>query len=82
MPAASMARTADARLCIFHKNVPDMIAKITTALSAKGVNIENMVNSGRKGCPLAYTMIDMDAVPDGLLDAIGSIEGIKRIRIV
>ena len=82
MPAAKMARTADARLCIFHKNVPDMIAKITTALSAKGVNIENMVNSGRKGCPLAYTMIDMDAVPDGLLDAMSSIEGIKRIRIV
>jgi len=82
MPRATMARTSDARLCIFHKNVPDMIAKITAVLSTKGVNIENMVNSGLKNRPLAYTMIDMDRVPDGLADAIKQIDGVTRIRII
>ena len=82
MPKATMARTADARLCVFHKNVPDMIAKITTALSSKSVNIENMVNSGMKNRPLAYTMIDMDRVPDGLYEAIKAIDGVTRVRII
>ena len=82
MPRAVMARTGDARLCVFHRNIPDMIAKITTLLSSMGVNIENMVNSGKKGFPIAYTMIDMDNVPDGLYEAVMSIPDVKRVRII
>ena len=82
MPQAVMPRNGDPRLCVIHKNVPDMIAKITTALSVEGVNIENMVNAGMKKRPYAYTMIDMDSSPVGLDKAIESIEGVVRVRVI
>ena len=82
MPRAVMPRNGDPRLCVIHKNIPDMIAKITTALSVEGVNIENMVNAGIKKRPYAYTMIDMDSSPVGLNKAIEAIEGVVRVRVI
>lgn len=82
LPKAVMPRSGDPRLCIIHKNIPDMIAKITTELSSLGVNIENMVNASLKGRPNAYTMIDMDKAPGELQDAISAIDGVVRVRII
>ena len=82
MPTAVMPRNGDPRICMIHKNIPDMIAQITKNLSAHGVNIENMVNSGRKGKPYAYTMIDVDKVSDEVIHAVKNIEGIIRFRVV
>ncbi len=82
IPRAVMPRNGDPRLCVIHKNIPDMIAKITSALSLEGVNIENMVNAGIKKVPHAYTMIDMDCSPVGLIEAIKAIEGVVRVRII
>jgi D-3-phosphoglycerate dehydrogenase len=82
LPKAVMARTGDPRVCIIHRNVPDMIARITGALSAAGANIENMVNSSFKGRPFAYTMIDADNIPDDLEAVIRSIGGVVRVRII
>lgn len=82
MPKVVVARNSDKRICIIHKNIPDMIAKITGILSSHNVNIENMVNSGIKNRPNAYTMIDVDSVPDGAEDAIKAISGIIRIRVI
>jgi len=80
MPNAIMPRNGDPRICVINKNVPNVIAKITEYLSANGVNIENMVNAGRK--TVAYTMIDVDKLPEGIEDAIRGIEGVVRVRIV
>ena len=82
MPRATMPRNGDPRICIIHKNVPDMIAQITRSISNNGANIENMVNSGMKGKPYAYTMIDVDRVSDVAIEAIKNIEGIIRFRLV
>ncbi len=82
MPRAVMPRNGDARLCIIHKNIPDMIAKITAILSTGGVNIENMVNAGKKGRPYAYTMIDVDKAPDHIADTIRAIDGVIRVRVL
>ncbi len=82
MPRAVMPRNGDARLCIIHKNIPDMIAKITAILSTGGVNIENMVNAGKKGRPYAYTMIDVDKAPDHIADTILAIDGVIRVRVL
>lgn len=82
MPAAVMPRNGDPRLCVIHKNIPNVIAKVTELISAQGVNIENMVNAGNKNKVNAYTMIDMDKVPDGIVDAVKEIEGVIRVRIV
>ena len=53
LPAVSMERSGVMRMCIIHKNVPAMLANITTLLSKDGVNVENLSNKS-KG-ELAYT---------------------------
>jgi len=80
MTHAYLPRTDDPRICIIHYNIPDMIAKITAEVSKLDVNIENMLNSGTKGRSLAYTMLDVSTIPDGLEDAIGKVKGVIRVR--
>jgi len=82
MPGAFIARTGDPRICVIHDNVPEMIAKMTGAMSKYNVNIENMINSGKKGSVTAYSMFDVNMIPDGLIDSIKSIEGVTRVRCV
>ncbi|HHT16932.1 MAG TPA: 3-phosphoglycerate dehydrogenase [Papillibacter sp.] len=82
MPSAYLPRTEDPRLCVIHKNVPDMIAKITTVVSGAGLNIENMINAGTKGRAFAYTMIDVPSVAPGLEDKIRALEGVVRVRTI
>jgi D-3-phosphoglycerate dehydrogenase len=82
MPTATLPRTDDPRICVIHKNIPDMIAKITSAVSSLGINIENMVNASTKGRMQAYTIIDVQKLSPGLEDKIKSIDGVIRVRSI
>jgi len=83
IPGAVLPRIAgDPRICIIHKNIPDMIANITSAISKFGINIENMINAGDKNKSVAYTMLDIDKITDGLEDAMKGIEGVTKVRIL
>lgn len=82
MPTATLGRTGDPRICVIHKNIPDMIAKITSAVSSCGINIENMVNASTKGRLQAYTIIDAQSIAPGLEDKIRAIDGVIRVRTV
>ena len=57
LPAVSQERSGVCRLCILHRNVPAMLANITTLLSRDGVNVENMSNKSRGD--YAYTIVDL-----------------------
>jgi len=82
-PAAQLPRSGDPRVCIFHDNAPDNIAKITGAVSALGANVANMLTAGMKGKELSYTILDVSKVPDGLEAAIKKdVSGVTRIRII
>ena len=80
MAGAYLPRTGDSRVCVIHDNVPDMISKITGAISSFGVNIENMINASTKGRIPSYTMLDVSSVPDGLEEAIRRIKCVTRVR--
>jgi len=83
IPGAVIPRTtSDPRICVIHDNVPEMILKITGAISSFGANIENMVNAGAKGKVAAYTMLDINKMSDGLSEAIEKIEGVTRVRVL
>ena len=83
MAQAVMPSSGDARLCIFHQNIPEMIAKITTVISTRGVNIENMVNSAKKGSPYAYTLLELSEEPNAeLLATLKDIGGVIRARVI
>ena len=72
---------ADARVAVFHKNVPNMIGNITSILSDAGVNIENMTNKS-KG-EHAYTLIEVTgSVSQEAADRIAAIEDVIRVRVI
>lgn len=69
------------RIVMHHKNVPNMLAKFTGALSAKDINISDLINKS-KG-EYSYTMIDLDsAATDDLIDAISEIKEVIKVRII
>ena len=80
MPAATLPRTAEVRVCVIHRNIPEMIAKITSAVSAAGLNIENMVNASRGD--MAYTIIDTNGENESVTKAIADINGVIRVRTI
>lgn len=82
MPRAVLARNGDPRVCVIHKNIPDMIAQITKSVASCSVNIENMLNASTKGRPYAYTMMDMETVPEAAVEIIKNIDGVIRVRVV
>lgn len=78
-PAVSAARDGKARICVCHKNVANMIAQLAAAVSAKGINIANIVDKA-KG-EYAYGIIDIDSPADGaLLGDLAAIEGVIKVR--
>lgn len=80
-PAVSAAREGDARICIHHKNVANMIAQFTAAVGGCGLNIANMTDKSRG--EYAYCIIDVDGKPaSSLADKISAIDGVIRVRII
>jgi len=78
-PEAAMARESPYRLAIANANVPDMLARISHAMGARGINIHNMLNKSRGD--VAYTLVDVDsAVPADALAALRAIDGVLAVR--
>ena len=80
-PNVIMERSGVQRLCVIHRNVPAVIAQITTQLGADGVNVENMTNKS-KG-EYAYTMVDAGSVVDAkVIEDIRKVPGVIRLRVI
>ena len=80
-PSVSMPRTADHRLVILHKNIPNMISVISSTLAKENINIENMAN--RSKGDYACTLIDTaNEVSDAAIESILAAEGIIRVLTV
>ena len=79
-PAVSCPRTGKCRVCIIHKNIPNMLSSISAVISNDNVNIENMLNKAKGD--YAYTMVDIDSDVAGLEDDIKAIDGVIRVRII
>ena len=80
-PDVVLEPTSFTRLCLIHKNIPNMLGRISSAIAQGSINIENMLNRSKK--EYAYTLLDISSVPDeALLNSIRAIEGIIRIRVI
>jgi D-3-phosphoglycerate dehydrogenase len=71
---------AGTKLCILHRNIPNVIAKITGEIAAKGLNIDNMLNKSKGS--YACTLIDAVNVSDDVIEQIKNVEGIIKLRIL
>ena len=81
LPAVSMTPSGVMRLCILHKNVPGMLANITTLFGRDGVNVENLSNKSKGDW--AYTMVDLAAhIGDDVLQDVRALEHVVRVRAI
>ena len=73
--------STQARLAVFHKNVPGVIGRITAAISEAGVNIENMTDKSMGDN--AYSLLDLSGALDESIEAaLMDVDGIYRVRII
>ncbi len=79
-PNVSIPMTGDAKICILHKNVEGIINNYTAAVSAAGLNIENMVCKSRKD--LAYTVLDVTGGTDGIETSLKGIADVIAVRVI
>ncbi len=80
-PGARMVRSGRARLCVAHRDRPNMIGPLAQAVGAAGLNIAQMRSAARVG--LSYSLIDVDAeIPESVLRTIAEINGVLSLRVV
>ena len=80
-PNASMPHDGDARICVMHKNIPNMLSQISSSVSSRGINIENLINRSKKD--YAYTILEICGdVPESIADEVSAIDGVIRVRII
>jgi len=80
-PDCDEAYIGKKRICVHHKNIPNVMAKLTAEVANKGINIDNMLNRS-KGA-YAYTVIDIDEGElDGAEARLRAVEGVIRVRVI
>lgn len=78
-PETAMMRGSPHRLVMAHRNVPNMLGQISTAMANAELNIHDMINQS-KG-QLAYTIVDTDSpIPDEVVQQVLGIEGVMMAR--
>ena len=80
-PAVKLPRGGKSRVALTHKNMPDMIAKISSAVGDAGFNIHHLRNESRGD--LAYTLMDIECeIGQDMIDKLAAIEGVLKARKV
>lgn len=81
-PTVKMPRDAESyRIAVINANVPNMVAQISSALSAENINIIDMINKSRE--EIAYTLLDVNTdVNESILNKIRAIQGVISARKV
>ena len=78
-PNMETAKSTAVRVCVLHRNIPTMLAQISTLISEDGINIDTMTNRSKK--EYAYTVLDVaEDVSTATLDKIRAVEGVIRVR--
>lgn len=81
LPEITMPRSGEKRICVIHKNIPNMLTAITGVVAQGGVNIENMLNKSRGD--FAYTMLDINAADcNTISEQLSAIDGVIRVRVI
>ncbi len=79
-PDVCAPRTSAARVTVMHNNVEGAISKITSAISANGINIANIIDKS-KG-EKAYMILDLDSKPsDKVIKEIEKLDTVIRVRV-
>ncbi|MDD5916548.1 MAG: 3-phosphoglycerate dehydrogenase family protein [Clostridiales bacterium] len=75
-PEISMPRISAHRIIVLHENIPNMLAQVSSAISASGVNIDHMVSSSKNTSAAAL----FDSDNEFSADVIASISAVSGVR--
>ena len=80
-PSVVMPMCTETRITIIHKNIPNMLSQMTSAIGNCNINIENLLNKSKKD--YAYTILDVngDAV-DNAVETLKAINGVIKVRVI
>jgi D-3-phosphoglycerate dehydrogenase len=80
-PECVMEKKAPHRISIAHRNIPNVLGRISSVLASLHINIEDMMNKGKGD--FAYTLIDVSSeLPEECFDCLKSVDGVIKIRII
>ena len=81
LPNVTLERSGVMRMCIIHKNIPAMLANITTLLATDGVNVENLSNKSKGD--YAYTLVDLGSrVGQSVINDVTHLPNVIRVRVI
>lgn len=84
LPNLSVPFNSPYRITIIHKNIPNMVGQIATALANENINIESMSNAARK--EVAYTIIDTNHLQekqvDEVINELDKIGSVYKTRVI
>lgn len=79
-PNCDMPHIGAARICVLHKNIPNMLSQISSAVSEENINIENMLNRSKK--ENAYTIMELAGkASQKAIDKINALEGVIKVNV-
>lgn len=80
-PEVIQVKDTKERMCIINKNVPNILAIISTLFAKSNINIENMVNKAKGD--YAYTLIDTnEVITEDIINQVSATNGIVNVRII
>lgn len=69
------------KICVLHKNIPDVISQLTSVLGDAKINIDNMVSKSKKD--YAYTMLDVAGdINDDIVGKLAAVDSVIKIRVI
>lgn len=80
-PDVQNPKGGDESVCVIHYNVPNILAQVSAALSAQGLNIENLSSRSKKD--MAYSVFEIiGKCPAAVVDQLKRVDGIIRVTII
>ena len=79
-PNVAMPHSGDKRVCVMHKNIPNIITALSGVMGSENINIENMI-SRSKG-DYAYSIFEIKGqLPDSTVEKLRSLNNILRVNV-
>ncbi len=80
-PNCSLPMSGKGRVCILHKNIPNMLTQFTTLFAEGNQNIADLINKSKKD--LAVTIINTDeTITNETVEKLNAIDGVLRVRVI
>ena len=80
-PIVSSERASGDRICVLHRNIPNMLSQISSVLGEMNINIEFLHSKSRGD--IGYALLDVaDAVPETVAESLKKIDGVLLVRIL